>query len=79
MAEDLYHCQVGEVATMKHRGILLRLLAFALAACATSPPTLQPGQPAPAVVMTDIENRSFMLEEYRGRKNVLLVFYIGHR
>jgi len=36
------------------------------------------GQPAPDFTLEDSEGRNVSLADYRGKKNVVLVFYRGH-
>ena len=36
------------------------------------------GQPAPNFTLTNLDGKPLSLSDYRGKKNVLLVFYRGH-
>ena len=36
------------------------------------------GQPAPDFTLEDSDGKNVSLEDYRGKKNVVLVFYRGH-
>ena len=36
------------------------------------------GQPAPDFTLEDSDGKSISLADYRGKKNVILVFYRGH-
>lgn len=73
------------------RKVLLYILLAILTSCATtskqtpeiSPPVLtksgsEINQSAPVFTAIDLRGRSFALQDYRG-KNIVLVFYIGHR
>lgn len=59
------------------RSALSCLLAL-LTACAGVHEPPQVTQPASSFTATDLTGRSFSLTDYRG-KNLVLVFYIGHR
>lgn len=48
-----------------------------LSAHAQSGRAPQVGQPAPAFTLPDLNGKSVSLDGYRGKKNVLLVFYRG--
>ena len=36
------------------------------------------GQPAPDFTLEDSDGKNFSLADYRGKKNVVLIFYRGH-
>ncbi|MPZ77608.1 MAG: redoxin domain-containing protein [Deltaproteobacteria bacterium] len=36
------------------------------------------GQPAPDFTLEDSDGKNITLSDYRGKKNVVLVFYRGH-
>jgi cytochrome oxidase Cu insertion factor (SCO1/SenC/PrrC family) len=58
-------------------------LIAALAVCLSPPATAQPtrapqiGQPAPGFSLPDVNGKTVALEDYRGKKNVMLVFSRG--
>ena len=56
------------------------LLMFSLAAYAqqpTPPKThLKAGQPAPDFTLTDTEGKEVKLSDFKGKKNVVLAFYV---
>lgn len=56
------------------------LLMFSLAAYAqqpTPPKThLKTGQPAPDFTLTDTEGKEVKLSDFKGKKNVVLAFYV---
>ena len=60
----------------------LCLCALLVAACATSfaqqaPKTqLKTGQPAPDFTLNDTEGKPVKLSDFRGKKNVVLAFYV---
>jgi cytochrome oxidase Cu insertion factor (SCO1/SenC/PrrC family) len=44
----------------------------------TDPDRVRVGQPAPDFTLEDSDGKNVSLEDYRGKKNVVLVFYRGH-
>ena len=49
---------------------------------ASLPPTdldrIKIGQPAPDFTLEDMDGKTISLSDYRGKKNLVLVFYRGH-
>lgn len=39
---------------------------------------VRPGQVAPDFALENLDGKTFTLSEFRGKKNVVLVFYRGH-
>lgn len=58
-------------------GVLAAWLVFVTPAIAQSVRAPQIGQPAPAFTLPDVNGKTIGLEEFKGKKNVLLVFYRG--
>lgn len=56
------------------------LLAFALVAAAQQPAPpkthLKVGQPAPDFSLTDTNGKPFKLSDFKGKRNVVLAFYV---
>jgi cytochrome oxidase Cu insertion factor (SCO1/SenC/PrrC family) len=54
------------------------LVAVAAAGFAQQPPKtqLKVGQPAPDFTLTDTEGKPVKLSDFRGKKNVVLAFYV---
>jgi len=50
------------------------MLMAMVAAAASGPPTV--GQPAPDFVLNDQNGRAVRLSDFRGKKSVVLAFYI---
>jgi cytochrome oxidase Cu insertion factor (SCO1/SenC/PrrC family) len=65
---------------MKKALCLITLLALAAVASAqqpTPPQTkLKVGDPAPEFTLTDTEGNAVKLSDFRGKKNVVLAFYV---
>lgn len=45
---------------------------------ATDPDRIKAGQPAPDFTLENYDGNNFTLSDFRGKKNVVLVFYRGH-
>ncbi len=58
--------------------LLLALFVFAADAQQPAPPKthLKAGQPAPEFTLTDTEGKEVKLSDFRGKKNVVLAFYV---
>jgi cytochrome oxidase Cu insertion factor (SCO1/SenC/PrrC family) len=58
--------------------ILVALLSVAAAAQQPAPPqtNLKVGQPAPDFTLTDTEGKPVKLSDFKGKKNVVLAFYV---
>jgi cytochrome oxidase Cu insertion factor (SCO1/SenC/PrrC family) len=58
--------------------ILVALLAVASQAQQPAPPqtNLKVGQPAPDFTLTDTEGKPVKLSDFKGKKNVVLAFYV---
>jgi len=63
---------------MPRRLLACLALALLLSACATSSSSPRVGDPAIPFTALDSNRRPVSLEAFRGQKNVVLVFYIGH-
>jgi cytochrome oxidase Cu insertion factor (SCO1/SenC/PrrC family) len=63
----------------KRMGITVAL-ALWLAGCAAVDTTQvqTPGVPAPNFTLVSLSNRAVTLSDFKGTKNVVLVFYFGH-
>jgi cytochrome oxidase Cu insertion factor (SCO1/SenC/PrrC family) len=59
-------------------GALLVMFSMAAYAQQPAPPKthLKPGQPAPDFVLTDTEGKEVKLSDFKGKKNVVLAFYV---
>ena len=58
--------------------LLLAILATTALAQQPAPPKthLKVGQPAPQFTLTDTEGKEVKLSDFKGRKNVVLAFYV---
>jgi cytochrome oxidase Cu insertion factor (SCO1/SenC/PrrC family) len=58
--------------------ILVALLSVASLAQQPAPPqtNLKVGQPAPDFTLTDTEGKPVKLSDFKGKKNVVLAFYV---
>ncbi len=59
-------------------GALLFMIAVAAYSQQPAPPKthLKAGQPAPDFTLTDTEGKEVKLSDFKGKKNVVLAFYI---
>jgi cytochrome oxidase Cu insertion factor (SCO1/SenC/PrrC family) len=59
-------------------GALLFMIAVAASAQQPAPPKthLKAGQPAPDFTLTDTEGKEVKLSDFKGKKNVVLAFYV---
>jgi cytochrome oxidase Cu insertion factor (SCO1/SenC/PrrC family) len=55
---------------------LLSVAAFSQAAPAAPQTTLKVGQPAPDFTLTDTAGKPIKLSDFKGKKNVILAFYV---
>lgn len=58
--------------------LLLAILAVTALAQEPAPPKthLKVGQPAPEFTLTDTEGKGVKLSDFKGKKNVVLAFYV---
>jgi peroxiredoxin len=64
----------------KGSSLILLLVIFTLTAFAQQPAApkthLKVGQPAPEFMLTDTEGKEVKLSDFKGKKNVVLAFYV---
>jgi cytochrome oxidase Cu insertion factor (SCO1/SenC/PrrC family) len=56
--------------------LLSAFAAFSQAAPAAPQTTLKVGQPAPDFTLTDTAGKPIKLSDFKGKKNVILAFYV---
>ncbi len=57
---------------------LLFVLWLVLAVGCATTPDVKPGEPAIPFTALAVDGKPVSLEDFKGRKNVVLVFYISH-
>jgi peroxiredoxin len=63
---------------MKKIGLILVLFAF-LVGCASTAQSPEVGKNAPDFIVTDVSGSEVRLSDFKGEKNVVLVFYSDSR
>lgn len=62
---------------IRHYERIVTLVLLLLTGCATAP-ALKVGEPAPPFTALDVSDNQVDLKAFKGKKNVVLMFYIAH-